>query len=456
MKSTWLNYSEEEFVKLENFCKGYIDFISRAKTERICVTEGIKLARQAGYISLQEAIEQGKLSIGDKVYSSHMDKTLFLFQIGKEDIEKGMNILGAHIDSPRMDVKQNPLYESEGMAYLDTHYYGGIKKYLWVTIPLAVYGVVVKKDGTKVEVNIGDNENDPVFTISDLLIHLSAQQMEKVAAKVVDGEALDLLIGNKPTNDESDAVKAQILKILKENYDIEEDDFLSAELEVVPAGKARECGLDRSMILGYGHDDRSCAYASLVAFLEMQDLDRTASCVLVDKEEVGSQGATGMHSKIYEYHLAEILALLGKDSELSVKRAISNSAMLSSDVSAGFEPLYASAFEKKNSAFLSKGMTINKYTGARGKSGSSDANAEFMAKVRNVLDQENVQFQTCELGAVDVGGGGTIAYIMANYGMDVIDCGMAVLSMHAPFEVVSKADIYETYRGYKAFLKLMK
>ena len=386
------------------------------------------------------------------------EKNVCLFVIGEEPLTKGMNILGAHIDSPRLDVKQNPLYEDNGVAYLDTHYYGGVKKYQWVTLPLAIHGVIVKKDGTTVEINIGEEEDDPVFFISDLLIHLSAEQLEKKAAKVIEGEALDLIIGNVPSTKEEDkeekeAVKKNILNILKETYDIEEEDFLSAELEIVPAGKAREAGFDRGLILAYGHDDRVCAFPSLKAMLEVGDVERTACCILVDKEEIGSVGATGMQSRFFENSVAEVMNLVGEYSELNVRRCLAASDMLSSDVSAAYDPSYASAFEKKNAAFLGQGMVFNKFTGARGKSGSNDANPEYIAHIRNILDGEGVCFQTAELGKVDVGGGGTIAYILALYGMNVIDSGIAVMSMHAPWEAISKADLYETKRGYVAFLE---
>ena len=383
-----------------------------------------------------------------------MNKTIVLFQLGTRPMTEGMNILGAHIDSPRLDVKQNPLYEDSDFSLLDTHYYGGVKKYQWVALPLAIHGVVVKKDGTTVEINVGENEDDPVFFISDLLIHLAGEQMEKKASKVIEGEALDIIVGSKPLADEEkDAVKAGILKILSESYGIEEEDFLSAELEVVPAGKTREAGFDRSMILGYGQDDRVCAYTSLKAMLEIGQTDRTACCILVDKEEIGSVGATGMQSRFFENTVAELLDLCGEYSELNLRRCLAASNMLSSDVSAAFDPSYASAFEKKNSAFFGRGMVFNKFTGSRGKSGSNDANAEYVAHIRSIMDEAGVAYQTAELGKVDVGGGGTIAYILALYGMNVIDCGVAVLSMHAPWEATSKADVYETKCGYVAFLE---
>ena len=383
-----------------------------------------------------------------------MNKTVALFNIGKIPMEQGMNILGAHIDSPRMDIKQNPLYESNNMAYLDTHYYGGIKKYQWVTLPLAIHGVVVKKDGTKVEVNIGEKDTDPVFCVTDLLIHLAGQQMEKNAAKVIEGENLDILVGSIPLEDkEKDAVKEGIIGILKNTYEMEEEDFMSAELEVVPAGRAREMGFDRSMIMAYGQDDKVCAYTSLAAMLEMDKLDKTACCLLVDKEEIGSVGATGMQSKFFENTVAELLNLNGDYNELKLKRCLAHSRMLSSDVNAAFDPLYSDVFKNNSSSFLGSGVVFNKFTGSRGKSGSNDANAEYLAVLRNIMDNHNVHFQMSELGKVDAGGGGTIAYIMSLYGMEVIDCGVAVLNMHAPWEVTSKADIYETYKCYKAFLK---
>ena len=433
----------------------YIDFLSECKTERECISETVKRAKEKGYISLEEAIANNKkLKQGDKVYAVCMNKTIALFNIGKEPLEKGMNILGAHVDSPRMDVKQNPLYENEGMAYLDTHYYGGIKKYQWVTLPLAIHGVIVKKDGTTVNVNIGEKPEDPVFCVTDLLIHLAANQMEKKAAKVVEGENLDILVGTIPLNDEEkEATKKGVLEILKEMYGMEEEDFMSAELEVVPAGRAREMGFDRSMIISYGQDDRVCAYTSLVAMLEMEKVDKTSCCLLVDKEEIGSVGATGMQSRFFENTVAELLNLFDDYSEIKLKRCLANSRMLSSDVNAAFDALYAEAFQKNSSSFMGKGVVFNKFTGRGGKSGSNDANAEYLAALRKIMDDNNVNYQMAELGKVDIGGGGTIAYIMALYGMEVIDSGVAVLSMHAPWEVTNKADVYEAYKCYKAFLK---
>lgn len=454
-KNAWNTYGKREISELEELNSNYIDFLSDCKTERECVKETVRQAREKGYKSLEEVIEKGQpLKQGDKVYAVCMNKTVALFNIGKIPMEQGMNILGAHIDSPRMDIKQNPLYESNNMAYLDTHYYGGIKKYQWVTLPLAIHGVVVKKDGTKVEVNIGEKDTDPVFCVTDLLIHLAGQQMEKNAAKVIEGENLDILVGSIPLEDkEKDAVKEGIIGILKNTYEMEEEDFMSAELEVVPAGRAREMGFDRSMIMAYGQDDKVCAYTSLAAMLETDKIDKTACCLLVDKEEIGSVGATGMQSKFFGNTVAELLNLNGDYNELKLKRCLAHSRMLSSDVNAAFDPLYSDVFKNNSSSFLGSGVVFNKFTGSRGKSGSNDANAEYLAVLRNIMDNHNVHFQMSELGKVDAGGGGTIAYIMSLYGMEVIDCGVAVLNMHAPWEVTSKADIYETYKCYKAFLK---
>lgn len=460
-KNVWTGYDEAKLEELERINADYRACLDAGKTERECVDLAVTRAQAAGYKDIKELIASGEgLKAGDKVYSVCMGKTIAMFHIGSEPLEKGMNILGAHIDSPRIDVKQNPLYETEELAYLDTHYYGGIKKYQWVTIPLAIHGVIVKKDGTTAVVNIGEEEDDPVLVISDLLIHLAGAQMEKKASAVVEGEKLDLLIGSRPIEkndelkqEEKQAVKANVLQILKEYYDVEEEDFVSAELEIVPAGKARECGLDRSMILAYGQDDRVCAFTSLFAMLDAEEPKRTACCILVDKEEIGSVGATGMQSRFFENTVAELIALEGGESNLKTRRALANSLMLSSDVSAAYDPMFAESFEKRSSAFFGKGLVFNKFTGARGKSGSNDANAEYLAALRGRMDAEEVGYQFAELGKVDVGGGGTIAYIMANYGMKVIDSGVAVLSMHAPWEVTSKADVYEAYRGYKAFLK---
>jgi len=450
--TVWNKMDKEELKTLYAFNEDYRQFLSASKTERTFVTNSIKLAEEAGFKPL-ESFEE--LKAGDRVYVNNRGKNLCLFVIGTQPVKNGLNILGAHIDSPRMDLKQHPLYEKDGLALFDTHYYGGIKKYQWVATPMALIGVVIKKDGTAIEINIGDREGDPVVGVSDLLIHLASKQMAKTGAEVVTGESLDLLVGSIPNDEEKDPVKANLLKLLKDEYDIEEDDFISAEIEVVPAGQARDYGLDRSMIIGYGHDDKVCAYTSLRALFEIEKPERTSCCILVDKEEIGSVGNTGMQSRFFEYTVAEILAKQGEESQLTLFRCLTNSRMLSSDVSAAYDPLYPEVMEAKNSAYFGKGICFNKFTGARGKSGSNDANAEYVAKVRRVMDDNNVMFQTCELGAVDAGGGGTIAYILANLNMDVIDAGIAVQNMHAPNEVVSKADVYEAYRAYIAFLKDM-
>lgn len=453
-ENCWKIYDENQLKELEEINSKYRNMLDSGKTERECVELTINLAKKSGYKDLKEIIKNNdNIKTGDKVYAVCMNKAIVLYQIGEENIENGMNILGAHIDSPRIDVKQNPLYEDSELVFLDTHYYGGIKKYQWVATPLALHGVIIKKDGTKVNINIGEKDEDPVFVITDLLAHLSREQMDKTARTVVEGENLDLLIANKPLKgEEKDAVKANVLKLLKDTYDIEEEDFLSAELEIVPAGKARECGIDKSMIMAYGQDDRVCAFTSLLAMLEDKTVKRTSCCILVDKEEIGSVGATGMHGKFFENSLAELMDRMGQYSELKLRRALENSKMLSSDVSAAYDPLYGSAYEKKNSAYFSKGLVFNKFTGSGGKGGSNDANAEYIAHLRNIMDKNNVTFQTAELGKVDLGGGGTIAYILANYGMQVIDSGVAVLCMHAPWEITSKADIYEAFKGYRVFL----
>lgn len=470
----WKKYDDAELARVRALADDYIEFISANKTERECAAAAIALAEQAGYESLDEVVRANKpLEPGSKVWASARGKAVMLVQVGTAPLSEGVNILGAHIDSPRLDVKQNPLYESNGFAFLDTHYYGGIKNYQWVTLPLALHGVIAKKDGSVVEVRLGEDPNDPVFCVTDLLPHLGGQQMGKKANEVVEGEALDVLVGNQPEKSnasessemdekddkegkaESEPVKARILSLLADAYGIDEEDFLSAEIEVVPAGRARDCGFDRSMVLGYGQDDRVCAYPSLLAQLALANdvIERTAVTILVDKEEIGSVGATGMTSQFFENVMAEVMELAGEPGALPLRRGLAASRMLSSDVSAGFDPAYASVFEAKNSAYLGKGLVFNKYTGARGKSGSNDASAEYMARVRRVMDDAKVSFQTAELGKVNAGGGGTIAYIPAKYGMDVIDSGVAVLSMHAPWEVTSKADIYEAYRGYEAFLR---
>jgi aspartyl aminopeptidase len=451
----WNTYNETEQKELEQISAEYKLFLNGGKTERECTAAAIRLAKDAGFRDLKEMIQTGEtLRPGDRVYSDCMGKAIMLFIIGSNPMENGFNIIGAHIDSPRMDLKQNPLYEDAGIAYLDTHYYGGIKKYQWVALPLALHGVIVKKDGEKIDVVIGEEEDDPVLCISDLLIHLSGEQLQKKGATVIEGEDLNVIVGGIPLKDEEkEPVKANILKILNDRYGVEEEDFLSAEIEVVPAGKARDLGLDRSMILGYGHDDRVCAFAQIRAILSIEDVpERTSCCILADKEEIGSVGATGMHAKYFENNIAELMNLTGEYSELKLRRALKNACMLSCDVSAGFDPNFAGVFEKKNSAFLGKGVCFNKYTGSRGKSGSNDANAEYMAKLRKLMEDAEVQYQTAELGKVDVGGGGTIAYICAAYGMEVIDSGVAVLSMHAPWEIISKADLYEACKAYRAFL----
>ena len=465
-KNAWENYDEKQLKKLEKLCKEYREFLDQGKTERECIDTIVNMIEQEGYRELETLIKAGEpLKKGDKVYSVWMNKSIAIFRIGKKPFAEGMNILGAHIDSPRLDVKQNPLFEDgDAFVYLDTHDSGGVKKYQWVALPLAIHGVVVKKDGSTIELNIGENEDDPVFFVSDLLIHLAGEQLEKKAAKVIEGEALDLIVGSKPlvlSKEEKETdegkekaksiLKSGVLDILKKSYDIEEEDFISAELEIVPAGKAREAGFDRSMILAYGHDDRVCAFTSLKAMLDVKSTDRTLCCILVDKEEIGSVGATGMQSRFFENAVAELMNLAGEYSELNLRRCLAASAMLSSDVSAAFDPGYRSCFELKNAAFLGRGMVFNKFTGSRGKSGSNDANAEYIAHLRKVMDEGKVQWQTAELGKVDVGGGGTIAYILALYGMNVIDSGVPVLNMHAPWEAVSKADVYEAYRGYKVF-----
>ena len=465
--NAWNTYDPGEQRSCMDFADDYKDFLSQCKTERECIDRFVNEAEAGGYVELNRAIaENRKLSAGDRVYSVWMNKSIVLFEIGSEPLESGMNILGAHIDSPRLDVKQNPLYEDSGIAYLDTHYYGGIKKYQYVTLPLAIHGVIAKKNGETVIMNVGEDDDDPVFFVSDLLIHLSQEQLKKPASSAVEGEALDVIAASRPLVIRSDAqsgkndkenskeaVKKAVLRILSEYYGIEEDDFESAELEIVPAGKARDAGFDRSMVLSYGQDDRACAFPSFRAQMEMHGLARTSCTLLVDKEEIGSVGATGMRSRFFENTVAEVMDLCGCYSELALRRTLANSCMLSSDVSAAFDPSYASVFDKKNVSYLGKGMAFNKFTGSRGKSGSNDANAEYIAHLREIFDSNKVCTQTAELGRVDMGGGGTIAYILSLYGMNVIDCGVPVLSMHSPWEAVSKADLYETYRGYKAFLQ---
>ncbi len=458
---TWENYTEQQKKDVFEFAEKYRRFLSDCKTERECVDGFVEQVQSEGFTDLKEAVKNGaKLKAGDKVYAVNCGKAMVLYVIGKRPMEEGMRILGAHIDSPRLDLKQNPVYEDTGLAMLDTHYYGGVKKYQWVTLPLALHGVIIKKDGTKVTVNVGEKPEDPVFGISDLLIHLAAEQLEKKANKVIDGENLDILIGSIPAEKEKgdtaeikDRVKANILNILQKEYGIEEEDFLSAEIEAVPAGAARDYGFDRSMIMGYGHDDRVCAYPSFEAILQMEEPEYTSVCLLVDKEEIGSVGATGMQSRFFENMTAELMEAMGCYSELALRRALAASKVLSSDVSAAFDPNYPSVMEKQNAAYFGRGLVFNKYTGSRGKSGSNDANAEYVGELRRLMDENHVFFQTSELGKVDQGGGGTIAYILANYGMQVIDSGVAVLNMHSPWEIISKADLYEAYKGYVAFLK---
>ena len=453
-KCAWEKYDEQGIKEIFDFNEGYKNFMSLCKTERECVKETSRIAEENGYKNLDDVIKNGEaLKAGDKVYANNMDKAIALFIVGERPMEDGMKILGAHIDSPRLDLKQNPLYEDTDLALLETHYYGGIKKYQWVTLPLAIHGVVCKKDGTKVDIVIGEDDNDPVIGISDLLVHLAQTQQEKKANKVIEGEDLNVLVGSIPLKgEEKDAVKANILKILNDKYGIEEEDFLSAELEIVPAGKARDYGIDRSMVMAYGHDDRVCSYSSLMAMLKVDKIDKTCVCLLVDKEEIGSVGATGMQSKFFENTVAEVMDRVGDYSDIKLRRALKNSKMLSSDVSAAFDPNYPSVMEKKNSAYFGKGLVFNKYTGSRGKGGCNDANPEFIAELRAIMDKHDVAFQTAELGKVDQGGGGTIAYILANYNMEVIDCGVALHNMHAPWEVASKVDIYEAMKGYYAFL----
>lgn len=454
-KTFWETSSEEEIKKAMEFSEGYKKFIDKSKTERESVLEILKIAKEKGYKDLKDIINSGeKINKGDKIYSVNKDKGVALFHIGEESLIKGMNIVGSHIDAPRIDLKPNALYEDEELALFETHYYGGIKKYQWVTIPLAIHGVFIKENGEKVNVVIGEDENDPVVYITDLLIHLAANQMDKKLAKGIEGEDLNILVGSIPLNDSDSKskVKSNILKILNEKYGIVEEDFVSAEIEIVPAGKSRDVGLDRSMVMGYGHDDRVCAYTSLIALMEIEKCTKTAVALFVDKEEIGSVGATGMEAMFFENTVSEIMNLMGEYNSLNLRRAMSSSNMLSADVTAGMDPIYKSVLEKNNAAYIGKGITFMKYSGSRGKSGSNDANPEFIAKLRNIFNNENITWQMSELGKVDQGGGGTIAYILAKYGMEVIDCGVALLSMHAPFEIASKADIYEAFRGYKAFM----
>ncbi len=449
-KNIWLESDKQKVSNIMKFNKDYINFLSNGKTERECVSQSEKLALEAGFTKLSDV---KTLKAGDRVYVINKNKNIMLFVIGKKPLREGMRILGAHIDSPRIDLKQNPLYEKDGFALLDTHYYGGIKKYQWVTIPLALHGVICKKDGTTVHVNIGEDPNDPVLGIGDLLIHLSQDQMAKTAAKVIEGENLDVTVGSIPLKGkEKEQVKANVLRILKQKYGMEEEDFVSSEIEVVPAGKARSYGLDSSMVASYGQDDRVCAYTSLKAILDVKEPEYTSCCILVDKEEIGSVGATGAQSLFFENTIARLLEKMNETSFVAVREAIENSYMLSSDVSAGVDPLFPSVNDFKNAAYLGEGVVFNKYTGSRGKSGCNDTNPEFIAWLRKILDEAQVHYQTAELGKVDQGGGGTIAYILGNYNMNVIDAGVAVLNMHAPMEITSKADVYEAYLSYIAFL----
>ena len=453
-ENAWTKYTKKDLTALEKLSKDYKDFLDNGKTERECTDLLVEMAEKSGYINLDDVIKKGlKLGKGSKVYAVNMGKAVMMLNIGEDIINDGMNILGGHIDSPRLELKQNPLYEDEELAYFDTHYYGGIKKYHYVAMPLALHGVVVKPDGSKITINIGEKDDDPVFFVSDLLIHLASDQMQLQASKVVKGEDLDILVGSKPVKGEKkEAVKNAILKLLKDEYDIEEDDFISAEIEAVPAGKAKDAGLDRSMILAYGHDDRCCSYPSAVAMLEVENPKTTSCGLFVDKEEIGSVGATGMESHFFEDMMREVLDRMGLYSEINLSRCLRNSRMLSSDVNAAYDPLYKDKFELKNASRFGHGLVFCKFTGSRGKSGSNDANAEYLAKLRRMMDKHKVVYQTAELGKVDIGGGGTIAYILSLYGMEVIDSGIAVLSMHAPWEAISKADLYEAYKGYKAFL----
>ena len=453
-ENAWNTYSAEDLKKLEKLSADYIDFLNSGKTERECAELIVTIAKEHGYRDLADVIAKGeKLAKGDKVYAVNMDKMVMLLNIGEDIVNDGMNIIGSHIDSPRLDIKQNPLYESGDLAFLDTHYYGGLKKYQYVTIPLAIHGVVVKTDGTKVKISIGEKDDEPVFIISDLLIHLAGEQMQKSLAEAVTGENLDILVGSRPLKgEEKDAVKAAVLKALKDGYGIDEEDFISAELEAVPAGRAREAGFDRSMIVGYGHDDRCCAFPALTALMEVSDPKTTSCGLFVDKEEIGSFGATSMGSRFFEYMMREVLDRMGIYSEINLGRCFRNSRMLSSDVSSAYDPLYADRFEKKNASILGHGLAFHKFTGSRGKHGANDANAEYLGQLRQILDKHGVVYQTSELGRVDAGGGGTIAKVLARYGMQVVDCGVALLSMHAPWETLCKADLYETLKGYRAFL----
>ena len=453
----WDNIKEKDLEEMLKFCEDYKSFINASKTEREASQEIVKIAEENGFIDLKTAIEsKKKLTVGDKVYATNKDKGIIMFILGTEPMEKGMTITGSHLDSPRIDLKQNPLYEDDGFTFLETHYYGGIKKYQWVTIPLSIHGVLITKDGKKVNIVIGEDDNDPVLFITDLLPHLSKDQSAKKLSEAIEGENLNVLFGSMPIEDKEakSRIKLNTLRLLNEKYGIEEEDFTSAELEIVPSGKARDVGLDRSMIAAYGHDDKICAYTCLRALVETEAPKKTCVGLFVDKEEVGSIGATGMTSKFFENTVAEVMELAEGYTSLKLRRALANSKMLSADVLAAFDPLYPSVCERKNTAFLGKGIVIIKYSGKDGKVGSNDADAEFIGEVRNIFNKNNIVWQTSELGKVDQGGGGTIAYILAEYGMEVLDCGLVLLSMHSPYEIASKADIYEGYRGYKAFYSI--
>jgi len=453
-KNAWKNLKDGDMDALMSYSKEYMDFLDNGKTERRCVVEIIKKAKEEGYISLEEALENKNIKSGSKIYASNKGKGVVLFVIGQNEIEKGMKIVGSHIDSPRLDLKPFPLYEDGNLALLKTHYYGGVKKYQWTTIPLSMHGVVYTKDGNQVDVNIGDDENDPVVYISDLLIHLAKDQMGKKLSEGITGEGLNVLIGHIPLEDEEkDSVKKNVLKLLNEKYQMTEEDFLTAEIEIVPAGKARDVGLDRSMIAAYGHDDRVCTFAGLKGIFEVENPEYTAVGLFVDKEEVGSIGNTGMESRFFENTVAEIINAQGNYNDLKLRRALANSKVLSADVTCGFDPNFPDVVDKRNAAFIGQGVVVAKYTGARGKSGCNDANAEFLSEIRKTFDGNDVTWQVGELGKVDQGGGGTIAYILANYGAEVVDCGVALLSMHAPMELASKVDCYETFKAYRGFLK---
>lgn len=455
-KNAWeVERENNKFDDIMSYANGYKLFLDNGKTERTSAREIVNIAKENGYISIDEVIQKGSINSGDKIYAANKDKSVALFVMGKNPLEKGMKVIGAHIDAPRIDLKPNPLYQEANLGFFKTHYYGGIKKYQWTVTPLSIHGVVILNDGKKVDICIGEDENDPVFCITDLLAHLAGDQMQKKLSDGITGEALNILVGHIPLEgEEKDAIEQNILKILNEKYGMIEEDFLSAEIEVVPSGRARDLGFDKSMVLAYGHDDRVCSYAAVKSIIETEMPEYCAVTLCVDKEEVGSQGNTGMQSRFFENTVAELIALEGNYCDLKVRRAMANTKVLSADVTAGYDPNYADAYEKRNSAYMGNGLVLSKYTGARGKGGCNDANAEFMAEIRRIFNKANVVWQTAELGKVDQGGGGTIAHILANYGAEVIDCGVGVLNMHAPYEIVSKADIYEMYKGYKAFFNM--